>query len=76
MAKTRPGAIERRRAFGARIRELRRERSLSQEGLAELAGLDRTYVGSVERGERNVSLENIYVLAGALGVPARDLLKD
>ncbi|QGN58981.1 helix-turn-helix transcriptional regulator [Nostocoides sp. HKS02] len=59
--------------FGARVRELREERGWSQEVLAERAGVHRTYVGSVERGERNVSLKNIYALAEALAVRARDL---
>lgn len=63
-----------RAAFGHRIRELRGKRGLSQEALADAAGLHRTYVGSVERGERNISLDNIYVLAEALGVRGRDLL--
>ncbi len=62
-----------RRAFGERVRELRKLLGLSQERLGQVAGLDRTYVGSVERGERNISLDNIWVLADALGVHPRDL---
>jgi transcriptional regulator with XRE-family HTH domain len=58
------------------VRSFRRARNLSQEKLAEHAGLHRTYVGSIERGERNVSLENIDRLAGALGVTAVDLLTE
>lgn len=46
---------------------------LSQEGLAHLADLHRTYVGSVERGERNIGIDNLYALADALGVSAREL---
>jgi transcriptional regulator with XRE-family HTH domain len=61
--------------FGLRLRELRRARGLSQESLAERAGLDRTYVSSCERGHRNISLENIYRLAAALGVEPSELLK-
>ncbi|MCI4040015.1 helix-turn-helix transcriptional regulator [Streptomyces sp. TRM75563] len=56
------------------MRELREARGLSQEGLAEIAGLHRTYVGSVERGERNVSLVNIHRLARALNVASAELL--
>lgn len=63
------------RTFGLRLRELRHARGLSQESLAELAGLDRTYVSSCERGHRNISLENIYRLAAALGVEPAELLK-
>lgn len=47
---------------------------MSQEALAHKAGLHRTYVGSIERGERNVSLDNIYVLAAALDLSPADLL--
>jgi transcriptional regulator with XRE-family HTH domain len=63
-------------AFGRRVRELRLERGLSQEGLAELAGLHRNYVGGVERGERNVGLDNVVALARALAVPTAELFPD
>ncbi|CAN7713701.1 helix-turn-helix transcriptional regulator [Variovorax sp. LjRoot84] len=56
------------------LRALRAERGLSQEALADIAALHRTYVGSVERKERNVSLDNIERLAIALGVDVAELL--
>ena len=56
------------------VRSLRVARGISQEKLAERSGLHRTYVGSVERGERNISIENIDRLAAALNVAAVDLL--
>ncbi|HEX5425436.1 MAG TPA: helix-turn-helix transcriptional regulator [Candidatus Acidoferrales bacterium] len=56
------------------IRRLRHERNLSQEELADICGLHRTYVGSVERAERNVTLSSLEVLAQALGVSVVDLL--
>lgn len=59
--------------FGHRIRELRKERGFSQEGFAAASGLDRSYYGGVERGERNVALENIAAIARALDVPIREL---
>lgn len=59
--------------FGSRIRELRKERGFSQEGFAAASGLDRSYYGAVERGERNVSLENIAAIARALETPVREL---
>ena len=62
-----------RRKFGLRVREARRELGLSQEDLAHRAELDRTYIGGVERGERNISLDNIHRLAEALELSVRDL---
>ena len=58
--------------YGDRLRQIRTEKGVSQEALAASAELHRTYVSSVERGERNVSLVNIARLAEALGVPIRD----
>ncbi len=52
--------------FGKNVRNQRESRSLSQEKLADLSGLHRTYISSLERGKRNVSLVNIYKLAKAL----------
>ena len=52
---------------------MRRDRDLSQEALAHMAGLDRTYVSGVERGERNHTLVNVSRLADALGVELADL---
>ncbi|MCK2037588.1 helix-turn-helix domain-containing protein [Microbacterium sp. SSW1-49] len=62
-----------RRHFGERLRALRADRGWSQEHLAHEASLDRTYVSGVERGVRNVSLDNIHKLAAALGVSIREL---
>jgi transcriptional regulator with XRE-family HTH domain len=62
--------------FGSTLRRIRNECGYSQEELAERAGLHRNYVGGVERGERNVALENIVKLAKALSVSPRDLFAD
>lgn len=59
--------------FGARIRRLRSERGLSQEAFADEAGLHRTYIGAIERGEQNLSLANIERLAATLGVSLAEL---
>lgn len=62
--------------FGRRVRELRLRKGItSQMSLALKAGLDRTYIGGVERGERNVGLKNIEKIAKAIGVSAEELLK-
>jgi transcriptional regulator with XRE-family HTH domain len=60
--------------FGERLRGIRRKKGISQEALAHLSGLHRTYVSGVERGERNISLLNIERLAVALGVSMSDLM--
>ena len=59
--------------FGRQVRKLREERGLSQEQLADLCELDRTYVGGVERGERNVSLINIIRISRGLEIEAKEL---
>lgn len=65
-----------RKKFGERIRILRRQAGWSQEEFAAACGLHRTYVGAVERGERNVSLVNIVRLARALRAKPGDLMED
>lgn len=57
-----------RRHFGARVRQLRKARGLTQQALAARAGMDYKYVGAVERGERNLTLDNVERLVRALGV--------
>ena len=61
------------KALGTRIRFLRRERGWSQEHLAELARVHRTYLWGIERGVRNPSLRHLVMIAAALGVPLADL---
>ncbi len=71
--KSKPSA---RRIFAENLRRARLAKGLSQEALAELATLHRTYVGSVERAERNVSIDNIERLAAAVGVALPELLRE
>lgn len=73
---TRRNQLSARRIFASNLKRLRLKRGLSQEKLAELARLHRNYVGSVERGERNISIDNIEKLAGALGVHLAQLLTE
>jgi transcriptional regulator with XRE-family HTH domain len=68
-------AADPRAVFGQRVRNLRLDRGLSQERLAELADLHRNYVGGVERGERNIALLNIIALARALRIKPAKLLE-
>lgn len=61
--------------LGKKIRDLRIQHKLSQEDLAILCDLDRTYISSIERGQRNVSLKNIAILAHALKITLADLFE-
>jgi transcriptional regulator with XRE-family HTH domain len=61
--------------FGYNVRKLRISQKISQEKLAEECDMHRTYIGGIERGERNVSLENIQKIADALGVKVRELFR-
>ncbi len=60
--------------FGKRVRQLRDERGISQERLGELAKVHRTYVGMIERGEKNITLTNIEKIARALKIEIKDLV--
>ncbi len=62
--------------FGARLRTIRTRKGISQEALAAMAGLHRTYISSVERGERNVTITTIEKLAKALGLSMAQLMPD
>lgn len=62
-------------SFGRRVRELRTAQCYSQKGFA-VCGLDRTYMGGIERGERNVALRNIGWIAEALGISIAELMRE
>lgn len=66
--------LEPKEVLARNVRRLRTSTGLSQEELAARAGLHRTYISSVERGQRNVSLENIFAIASALGCDPRELI--
>ena len=55
-------------AFGERVRQMRKEKGLSQEALADLAGIDRSYMGHIERGDQNITLTKIFQIAKALEI--------
>jgi ribosome-binding protein aMBF1 (putative translation factor) len=61
--------------FGQRVRDLRKEQGYSQESFAAVCELDRTYIGGIERGERNVALENIEKIAVQLGISLAELME-
>ena len=62
--------------IGKRIRQLRQDRKITQEELSNLAGLDRTYIASVEAGRRNISIVNIYKISTALGISLKEFFSD
>jgi len=62
--------------FGQRVRDLRKEAGYSQESFAAACGLDRTYIGGIERGERNVALRNVDVIATTLGITLAELMEE
>jgi len=64
------------KAFGERVRAIRLQKGLSQEHLARIAKIDRTYIGGIERGQRNVGIKNVWRIAIALGVPAAALFSE
>lgn len=71
-----PGQVALRKTVAVNVRSLRKSRGLSQEAFADLCGLHRTYVGAIERAERNVSLDNLFRLAAALGIEPWQLLRN
>jgi len=62
--------------FGNKVREIRKEKGFSQEELAHRANLHRTYIGMIERAEKNITLLNIEKIANALGVNIKELIND
>ncbi|MBK1987065.1 helix-turn-helix transcriptional regulator [Sphaerospermopsis aphanizomenoides BCCUSP55] len=62
--------------FGSRLRQIRQNLQLSQEELAHLCNLDRSYIGGVERGERNISLVNIHKIADALNISPKEFFDE
>lgn len=63
------------KAFGTRVSELRKKRKLTQEELADLVDLHRTYIGFIEQGKRNPSIGNIYKIAKTLNISLKELFK-
>jgi transcriptional regulator with XRE-family HTH domain len=61
--------------FGLRVRELRKAMGLSQEAFADRCGLDRTYISGIERGNRNVAIRNVELIAKALGVSISEMMR-
>lgn len=61
-------------AFGEKVRKIRKEKGLSQEALADLTGIDRSYMGHIERGDQNITLTKIHQIADALEIPVVNLI--
>jgi len=61
-------------AFGEKVRQIRKEKGLSQEALADLSGIDRSYMGHIERGDQNITLTKIHQIADALDIPVVNLI--
>lgn len=61
-------------AFGEKVRQIRKQKGLSQEALADLAGIDRSYMGHIERGDQNITLTKIHQIADALVIPVVNLI--
>lgn len=65
---------ERMIAFGKRVREVRKSKGISQEKLAEMAAIDRSYMGNIERGEKNITLKKVYEICDALSIEIQELV--
>lgn len=63
-------------AFGKRVRAIRKQKGISQEQLAHLAQIDRSYMGKIERGEFNLTITKIYQISEALNIHVIELFKD
>lgn len=72
--KTTPDTVKYIHRFGTRVRVLRREKGLSQEELADRANVHRTFIGMIERGEKNATLVTIVKISAGLEIPAAELL--
>lgn len=65
---------ERMVAFGKKVREVRKNKRISQEKLAEMAGMDRSYMGNIERGEKNITLKKVYEICDALEIDIKEIV--
>lgn len=65
---------ERMVAFGKKMREIRKNKGISQEKLAEMAGIDRSYMGNIERGEKNITLKKVYEICDALDIDIKQIV--
>lgn len=61
-------------SFGEKVRKIRKEKGLSQEALADLADIDRSYMGHIERGNQNITITKMHQIAEALEIPVQELL--